>query len=629
MFILGANAAGLLNKKESFLRNVSLFNPGVFFIQESKARIKNKIIMQNYITFEMLRKNNFGGGLFTAVHKSLKPISISSDDQEEELLVVEAKLLETKVRFINGYGPQEKAPENSRKSFYNQLDLEIKKAKFSGSLICIEMDSNAKLGSKIIPGDPKEKSENGKLLEKIVNENDLIVVNGTELCNGTITRHRKTINNIEESIIDHFIVCKDFFKLVVNMTVDEAGKYSLTKFTNKTGDKICVKESDHRTLILEIKYTWNSSSYKKDERREIFNYKNTEDFKTFQSISEDNQHLNHCFDNTNEDIEESSKRWLKIVKNLIKYSFKKIRIRNNKISPKLEKLFQEKERLKSKLAEIENENYNVTKVKLHKELEEVNEAIAKICAEKNKNLVNEYLGRTEDVIEGYGQAKTWALKKKLCPKNTFEVPAAKKDENGKLITDRIALENLYSKTYIKRLKPNPCAEGFEDLYDAKEYLFNLQMKLAKDQVTQDWSIDDLNDALKKCKNGKARDEYGFVYELFKYGGSSLKSSLLKLFNLVKKTQKYPSIFSPAKISSFRKKKGDKSDLENDRGIFNFTKICSIMDRILYHDIHDTVDRNMSCSGACKNRSINDSLFVINGIFNDVLKNKNPDIDVQI
>ena len=583
MFILGANAAGLLNKKESFLRNVSLFNPGVFFIQESKARIKNKIIMQNYITFEMLRKNNFGGGLFTAVHKSLKPISVSSDDQEEELLVVEAKISETKVRFINGYGPQEKAPENSRKSFYNQLDLEIKKAKFSGSLICIEMDSNAKLGSKIIPGDPKEKSENGKLLEKIVNENDLIVVNGTELCNGTITRHRETINNIEESIIDHFIVCKDFFKLVVNMTVDEAGKYSLTKFTNKTGDKICVKESDHRTLILEIKYTWNSSSYKKDERREIFNYKNTEDFKTFQSISEDNQHLNHCFDNTNEDIEESSKRWLKIVKNLIKYSFKKIRIKNNKISPKLEKLFQEKERLKSKLAEIENENYNVTKVKLHKELEEVNEDIAKICAEKNKNLVNEYLGRTEDVIEGYGQAKTWALKKKLCPKNTFEVPAAKKDENGKLITDRIALENLYSKTYIKRLKPNPCAEGFEDLYDAKEYLFNLQMKLAKDQVTQDWSIDDLNDALKKCKNGKARDEYGFVYELFKYGGSSLKSSLLKLFNLVKKTQKYPSIFSPANISSFWKKKGDKSDLENDRGIFNVTQTHSIMDRIMYND----------------------------------------------
>ena len=29
----------------------------------------------------------------------------------------------------------------------------------SGALICIEMDSNAKLGADIIPGDPKSKSE--------------------------------------------------------------------------------------------------------------------------------------------------------------------------------------------------------------------------------------------------------------------------------------------------------------------------------------------------------------------------------------------------------------------------------------------------------------------------------------
>ena len=137
---------------------------------------------------------------------------------------------------------------------------------------------------------------------------------------------------------------------------------------------------------------------------------------------------------------------------------------------------------------------------------------------------------------------------------------------------------------------------------------------------------------KKCKNGKARDDHGFVYELFKYGGKSLKVSLLKLFNLVKKTQKYPSIFSPANISSFWKKKGDKSDLDNDRGVFNVTKIRSIMDRIIYNDIYDTVDRNMSCSniGARKNRSINDHLFVINGIINDVLNNNSSsNIDVQI
>ena len=316
MFILGANAAGLINKKESFLQNISLFNPGVFFIQESKARIKNKIALNDYTIFEVIRKNLGGGGLLTAVHKSLKPVSINTDD-EEELLVVEANIYETKVRFINGYGPQEKAPDESRKSFYNQLDLEIKKSKLAGSLICIEMDSNAKLGPRVIPGDPKEQSENGKLLEKVIVENDLIVVNSTELCSGTITRFRETINSIEQSVLDHFIVCRDFFKLVRNMIVDEAGKYSLTKYTNKTGNTMVTKESDHRTLILEIDYTWTYNG-KKNERIEVYNYKNDNDFLKFKTITEDNDELKHCFDDPNEDAEVSSLRWLKVVKKLIK-----------------------------------------------------------------------------------------------------------------------------------------------------------------------------------------------------------------------------------------------------------------------------------------------------------------------
>ena len=112
----------------------------------------------------------------------------------------------------------------------------------------------------------------------------------------------------------------------------------------------------------------------------------------------------------------------------------------------------------------------------------------------------------------------------------------------------------------------------------------------------------------------------------------MKVSLLQLFNLVKKTQTYPSIFSSANISSFWKKKGDRSDLENDRGVFIVSKLRSIMDRLIYNDIYETVDANMSCSniGARKRRNINDHLFVINGIINDVLNSqKSSNIDVQI
>ena len=60
----------------------------------------------------------------------------------------------------------------------------------------MELDANSKLGAKIIPGDPKEQSKNGELLEKVITENDLIVVNATDICSGVITRFRKTINGV-------------------------------------------------------------------------------------------------------------------------------------------------------------------------------------------------------------------------------------------------------------------------------------------------------------------------------------------------------------------------------------------------------------------------------------------------
>ena len=416
------------------------------------------------------------------------------------------------------------------------------------------------------------------------------------------------------------------------MVIDESSAYALTKYTNKKGDKTLVKESDHRTMILEIDVRWNLESKIKEKRKGVWNYKNDEDFETFKKLSENDEDLSKCFDDENEDLEESSKRWLKLVNSIIKRAFKKIRIKKNKIIPELELLFQDKESIKIKIAEKENDESFEVVEELKKKLVDINEKISKICAAKNKAIVDEYIGNRNDIFEGFSQAKTWNLMKKLSPKNTIDPPAAKKDNHGELVTDQEELENLYIETYKTRLQPNPVSEDMAELKYLKEYLYNMQMNLAKNRITKDWTLNDLNKALKTLKNNKARDEHGHVYELFKYGGSALKNSLLKLFNLVKRKQKYPTIFQKSNISSFWKKKGDKSDLDNDRGVFNVTKIRSILDKIIYNDIYDRVDASMSCSniGAWKNRNIRDHLFVINGIINDVNKNKEAkDIDIQI
>ena len=273
--------------------------------------------------------------------------------------------------------------------------------------------------------------------------------------------------------------------------------------------------------------------------------------------------------------------------------FKKIRINCNRPNKALENLFTKKEDLKKKIAIATSEDENCEQTK--EDLEQIGEEIAALCEEQNKEVVQKYLGHLNDPLEGFNVSNTWSLKKKLAPKNTIEPPMAKKDSQGNLITDQNGLEQLYLKTYVERLKPNQIKPGLETLEEMKELLFKMRLEICKDRKSKWWEMDDLEAVLKSLKDDKARDAHGHTYELFKYGGRDLKLSLLKLLNLVKEQQIYPSILQPSNITSLYKSKGEKSDLNNDRGIFNVVKVRSILDKLIYNEKYELIDSNMSCS----------------------------------
>ena len=502
----------------------------------------------------------------------------------------------------------------------------------AGALVCIEMDSNAKLGCEIVPGDPHLQSGNGKLLETVIKENCLIVVNGSNLCTGNITRRRETVHGTEESVIDHFIVCPAMHKMIVGLHIDEERKYSLTKYTSKSGSKTCSKESDHNTLYLEVNQAWNTDTSQKDARKEILNYKNEENFHKFVESTNNCEDLKRFFENPDDDLETASKKWLRCLKQILKSCFTKIRIKKGKLNPELELLFQEKEKLKTEIARLENETKYEEIDALKDTLDDVHEKIAKICAAKNKAIVEDFLDKTNDTTEGFNQAKVWSMKKRLSPKNSIDPPCAKKDITGQLVTNKDELEKLYVATYEERLQPNKVTDDMNELKSLKEYLFYMKYNIAGNKPTVDWETDDLEKALKTFKNNKARDEHGHIYELFKHGGKHLKQSLLMFLNRVKTSQTYPSILQCSNITSIWKKKGCKSEMNNERGIFNVTKIRSILDKMIYNDFYNIIESNMSCSniGGRKNRNIRDHLFVVNGIINDVINNKqSKEVDLKI
>ena len=84
-----------------------------------------------------------------------------------------------------------------------------------------------------------------------------------------------------------------------------------------------------------------------------------------------------------------------------------------------------------------------------------------------------------------------------------------------------------------------------------------------------WTEKDLDRVLSKLKNDKSRDPHSLIREIFKPGviGKDLKKSMVILFNKVKLDLEFPVFMELADIISIFKGKGDRLDLNSDRGIF--------------------------------------------------------------
>ena len=107
---------------------------------------------------------------------------------------------------------------------------------------------------------------------------------------------------------------------------------------------------------------------------------------------------------------------------------------------------------------------------------------------------------------------------------------------------------------------------------------------------------ELTNVLKKLKNEKARDPHGFINKIFKPGvaGNNLIEGLLMLVNEVKNQQKIPDIFQFANITSFFKGKGNKFEMDNDKGVFGATIFRYIIDKLIYNQEYKNMEKCFMC-----------------------------------
>ena len=616
LVLLTTNAADLRSKTKSLKNLIDHFKASVFSVQETHFPKKGRFTKENFIIFEANRTMK-GGGSMLGVHVSLQPVLISEYSCTFELIVVELKAGNKRIQILTGYGPQEPWDLETKMPFFTAVEEEIAKSMNEGKSVVLMGDLNSKLGNEYIENDPKEQTENGTILAGIMDRHALIVLNGlAEKCLGLITRKRHTENGgIEESVIDFVIVSPDLVQYVESVMIDDKRQFTLTKLI-QTKKGIKKTESDHNPIVTKMNLKWDSTI--KNKPNEMFNFKNKECQKHFEYETDNTNELSQII-YRDKPTDLVLRQLMKRIEGFSHKCFKKIKIKD-KVDLVLEELYNQRAKLRTK---EDNES--------KEKLKEIEKEMADKYSEDMYNRIKKEVKGMNSEEGGWNPGHLWKLKQKISPRPTDPLTAMMNEE-GVLITEPEEIEKLALQHYQKLFENLPIDEDLKEMQILKEKVCKMRLKICSETKTDPWTNEDIEYVLKQLKNDKSRDPLGYANELFKGGvaGKDLKLAILKIMNRIKCEQKIPKVMQLCNITSLYKHKGPRNQFNSYRGIFRVTVLRNILDRLLYNDLYQTIDSNLSdCNvGNRKQRNIRDNLFVLNAVLNATNAEK-EEIDIGV
>ena len=140
----------------------------------------------------------------------------------------------------------------------------------------------------------------------------------------------------------------------------------------------------------------------------------------------------------------------------------------------------------------------------------------------------------------------------------------------------------------------------------------LRQRPPRNELTVPITGEELDKAVKETKSGKAPGLDGIPADIYKYGGIEQKDQLLSLYNACLEKGALPQDFKDALIVTVYKKKGDRSDCGNHRGISLLSIAGKILAKIILGRIQD-ISENVLPESQCgfrANRSTIDMIFTL-------------------
>ena len=588
------NIRGIKSKIDSLKNIIDEVQPTMFCITETHLIKKESVKIDGY---KILRndRDQDGGGIMIGLQKQLKDIYTIVEKQkevEESLwIVIDNKQVAIRVGVI--YAPQESRTAKAKyKDMYQRIGNQIMLAKQNNQKLMLLGDFNCKIGQ-VINGNNSEVSKSGKLFNKMIDDNKLLVLNTLNCCKGTWTREEGG----SKSVLDYVVMDQIEERAVSEIMVDEEKEYAPVTIEGVM--------SDHNPIIAEVNWLIENQTVKEAPRTTL----NKKGYKKIQQGIRE-RCLKDIF-KKEEPIEKLYAEFKDEVNQLVDEN--QIKIKKNNKRKNVRMLIKVKKCIKKKIKEGRRYPDKENKYILIARLKMINEAIRKEGEKQQQQKLTKVVDRLK-AKNGVNMPNMWEIKKMVERRNEEPVTAIKSKE-GDIIEEPQKIRERYLEHFGEILQNVPAETEEEKAQEQLiEEVFRRMMLLADKKDTRLTTKEEIQTASKRLKRKKCKDKSGWNNEMVLETGDEMLECLLEMINKMERDREVPVDWNEVKIKTIGKK-GSILSMDNKRGLF-ITDILSKLYEIIMKNrneqkIFDYISDLQT--GGTKNRATLDNFIILSEV----------------
>lgn len=543
-------------KMAEIAEEVLKYGMDVVALQEIRWNGNGRVDKKDYSMFysgPKMRTGQCGTGFI--LNNKMKQSCLGFEPLGDRMCKIRLKGRFRNLSIISAYAPTEDANDDEKNAFYDQLDRECSKIPKYDVLILLG-DFNAKIGREDflqhVAGKHSlhtETNENGMMLSQLAEAKGLII---KSTCFANKDIHKGTWKMAGTGVvnqIDHVLVSRRHASSVVDIRSARGPN--------------C--DSDHYLVKAKLRERIANVGRIKGPKRIQWS---VEKFRQPAAVAQYQETLGKKLEEGAENLsvtDSVERKWLNIKKAMEEAAKETIGERKR---TRNEEWFDNECRKAIERKNIDRRNTIQKETRQNVErYKESRRQANKILRKKKKQFLKGYMEKIEELNTQNESRKLYQAIKRMT--NKFQPRTNEcKDKNGRLVGTEEEVLGRWAEYFKELLNVNEIDEEDGEMLDVRV-----------DTKISGPSIEEVEESLKRQRNGRAPGEDQIVPELIKYGGKNLTKNLHRLICEIWEKEEMPEEWKIGFICPIFKK-GDKLQCSNYRGITLLNVTYKILSCIL-------------------------------------------------